>query len=130
MQFPHALVLLLGHGEPALGPQGAEFVEVAVEGGFIARQEREQPPPLRGPRTPERHPVVNEVAVPKAFEQPGVAKLLEVLRDARLALREHLGQLGHRALAANAQGQQAQPDRVGERLELRNELLGAAFHNI
>ena len=65
------------------------------------------------------------MAVPKAFEQPDVAELLEVLRHARLAKAEDPRQLRHAALALCTQHHDPEPRRVGEGFQLRDELLGA-----
>ena len=69
------------------------------------------------------HAVIDEVSVAKALEQTGVDELFDVLGDARLALRHEPGQLGYTALAMGAQRHDPQTDRVGQGLELRDELL-------
>src|SRR5690606_9888080 len=47
-------------------------------------------------------------ALAEALEQAGVGEQLEMARDARLALPEHLGELGHGPLPLSADGEQAQ----------------------
>ena len=58
------------------------------------------------------------------LEHPGVGEDLEMARDARLALPEHLRQLAHRQLHQPQQHHDAQPGRVGERLESIGERKG------
>ena len=58
---------------------------------------------------------------PAAFlaplEHPGVGEDLEMARNARLALAEHLRQLADRQLHQPQQRDDAQPRRIGKRLE-------------
>ncbi len=72
--------------------------------------------------------VVHEMAVAKALEQATLAKLLQVLRHARLTLPCDLRQLRHAAFAFGSQRDEPQPYRVCERLELRNQLLDSLIH--
>ncbi len=106
-------------GRLAPGTQLAQFVEIASKLGLILRQQRKQPSPQLCDARSLGHPVVNEVPVPEAFEQVRRDELLEVLGDPRLAQAGHLGQFRHTALGCATQRHQAQPDRVGKRLELR-----------
>ena len=57
--------------------------------------------------------VEHPAALAEAVEQAGLGQDLEVARDARLALAQHLDQLAHRPLALGADREQAQPRRVG-----------------
>ncbi len=68
------------------------------------------------------------MAVAKAFEQPRVAELFQVLGHARLAQAEDPRQLRHAALALRAQHHDAQPRRVGEGFQLVDQLLGSVAH--
>ena len=52
-----------------------------------------------------------------ALDHAGVGEDLEVARNARLALAEHLRELADRQLHSPQQREDAQPGRVGERLE-------------
>ena len=66
-------------------------------------------------------------AFPATLGQPGVAQDLDVARDARLALPEHLGQLAHRQLHVGEQPHDAQPRRIGERAQGGFELHGSGI---
>ena len=52
------------------------------------------------------------------LQDPGIGEDLQVARDARLALAKDLRQLAHRQLHLPEQREDAQPGRVGERLEM------------
>ena len=59
-------------------------------------------------------PVEHPAALAEALEQAGLGEQLEVARDARLALAEHLGELADGPLALAAEHQQAQAAGLGD----------------
>ena len=72
-------------------------------------------------------PVVDPDAALLAVQQAAFVQHLEVVADGRLGQVERAGQVAHAGLAAGVggdQGHQPEPDRVGERLEQRRDLLG------
>ena len=58
------------------------------------------------------------------LENAGIGEDVDVARNARLALAEHLRKLADRQFHDPQQGQNAQPRRVGERLESIGERKG------
>ena len=130
MQLSRAVVVLVGNRMTLLSTQCTESFEVALVGGLIIGQQRKQAAAFGRLLLAKGHAVIHEVAVTEALEQPGIAELLEMLRNARLALHHDLGQFRHCALTPHAQRQQAQPNRVSEGLEMRDQLFGTGFHNV
>ena len=64
-----------------------------------------------------RRAVVDPVLLAETIEQPDIAQELEMPRDARLALTDHLADLADRQLGAREQRKQAQPRRLGSRTQ-------------
>ena len=95
-----------------------------------ATASRRTTPPSSAARSasaPGVHPVVDPDAALLAVEQAGLVQHLEVVADRRLRQVERVLQVADAGLAVGVrgdQGQQPQPDRVGERLEQRRDPLG------
>ena len=100
-------------GADRLGPRrigGEQRLRRSVRPLVDEREQRLDP--LRiGER--QEHPA----ALLAPLEHAGVGEDLEVARNARLALAEHLRQLADRQLHQPQQREDAQPRRIGERLE-------------
>ena len=64
-----------------------------------------------------RRAVVDPVLLAQAIEQPDIAQELEMPRDARLALADHLADLTDGQLGARKQREQPQPRRLGSRTQ-------------
>ena len=75
-----------------------------------------------------RDPVENPFAVAKTVQQSGVTEVFELLRNARLALSENAGQLGHTAFSLPALSDQAQSRRFAERFQTQHQGLSRRFH--
>ena len=112
-------------GEIALGRGGAVGADRGEPGGIGGEQH------ARPSGSAQRSSSSNSGATragsarlqehPAAFLAPlgeaGVGQDLDVARDARLALAEHLGELADRQLHRAQQREDAQPRRIGQRLE-------------
>ena len=61
--------------------------------------------------------VVDPVLLAETIQQPGIAEQLEMPRDARLALPDHLADLTDRQLGARQQREQPQPRGLGGRAQ-------------
>ena len=61
--------------------------------------------------------VVDPVLLTETIEQPDIAQELEMPRDARLALADHLADLTDSQLGASKQRQQPEPRRLGSRTQ-------------
>src|SRR4029453_19373854 len=68
---------------------------------------------LIGATAERRHAVVDPVLLPKALQESGVAKKLEVSRDSRLTLPEHASDLTDRELASSADAEDPEARRLG-----------------
>ena len=69
------------------------------------------------------HTVVDPVLLAEPLQQAAIVEQLQVSRHARLALAEHLGQLGHGELAVREDGEQPQPGRLGYGAEVGQEAI-------
>ena len=111
-------------GEIAVGGLGAFGADRSRS---APRRRRTAPASLRPPSIDQREQRLDALGVGKRQENPaaflaalehaGVGEDLEVARHARLALPEHLRQLADRQLHQPQQRDDAQPRRVGKRLE-------------
>ena len=84
---------------------------VAGVGPFVDQREHRLDPLGLGKR--QEHPA----SFLAALEHAGIGEDLEMARHARLALAEHLRELSDRQLHQPQQGHDAQPGRIGKRLE-------------
>ena len=75
--------------------------------GLVSRHERQQSTPQRRMLTFGRYPVIDKMPVTETLQEPGIAELLQVLRNTRLTLREDAGELRNAALAMRAQRHEA-----------------------
>jgi hypothetical protein len=105
-----------------------ESFNVLRESLIVGGNQRQQFAPQGGMASSRRQPVVNKMAVAKTLEQADGAKLLEVLGDTGLAQPEDPGKFGDAALPLRAKRDDTQPGRVGQGLQMRDELLCNIIH--
>ena len=92
----------------ARGAHGGQALAIERQIRIIRRQHAAEAACQARPGSRAGAPVEHPAAFAKAFEQAGVGEQLEVPRDARLALPEHLRELRHGPLALGADREQTQ----------------------
>ena len=78
---------------------------------------------LVGARSLRRHAVVDTVFLAEPDQEAGVAQELEMSRDARLALRQHLADLAYSQLPFRTHGENSQARRLGGGAEASDGLV-------
>ena len=125
MQTAVIVVACAGRRGPA---QFLQALQVAFEIRLVVRELCQQLAQCGGIPPARRRPVIHEMPVPETLQEPGVAQDFQLLRDARLALREDVGEFRNAAFAAQAKRGEAQPHRVRDGLQLRQALLRVRGH--
>ena len=90
-------ILILRRFQPVETTKPAQKLDVLCELWLVFRQQFQQPSSPRGIATFGRDPVIDEMTVSKSSQQPSITQLLQMLRDARLTLTRHGGELGNAA---------------------------------